>query len=116
MASEGRDRGGELSRRTFLGTLAGGLGQIAAGGLPTLAMAETAPPQRGGTLRFATRSDATGLDPHRNNFYPVSMSLAALCQGLLDLNHHSEPVPGIATEIGRASGRERAAAPAAPAP
>ena len=54
-------------------------------------------PQRGGTLRFATRSDATGLDPHRNTIYPVSMPLAAMSQGLLSLLR-SEPVPGIASE------------------
>jgi peptide/nickel transport system substrate-binding protein len=39
-----------------------------------------------------------GLDPHRNLIYLVSEPLAATCQGLLDLNLHCEPVPGIATE------------------
>jgi peptide/nickel transport system substrate-binding protein len=54
--------------------------------------------KRGGTLRFATRGDTAGLDPHRNVVYPVSAPLAAICQGLLDLNAHSEPTPGIASE------------------
>jgi ABC-type transport system substrate-binding protein len=55
-------------------------------------------PTRGGTLRFATRGDATGLDPHRNLIYLVSQPLAATTQGLLDLNLQSQPVPGIALE------------------
>jgi peptide/nickel transport system substrate-binding protein len=55
-------------------------------------------PRRGGTLRFATRGDATGLDSHRNVFYPVSHPLAAITQGLLDLDLQSEPVPGIASD------------------
>src|SRR5262249_54445628 len=55
-------------------------------------------PQRGGTLRFATRADAAGLDPHRNIIYLVSHPLAATTQGLLDLDLKSEPVAGIATE------------------
>jgi peptide/nickel transport system substrate-binding protein len=92
------DRTSELSRRTFLGTTGGIVAGAAAFGLVGQANAGTQHPKRGGTLRFATRSDATGLDPHRNNFYPVSMPLAAMCQGLLDLNHKSEPVPGIASE------------------
>jgi peptide/nickel transport system substrate-binding protein len=53
---------------------------------------------RGGTLRFATRGDAAGLDPHRNTMVPVSYPLAGICQGLLDLNARSEPTPGIASE------------------
>jgi peptide/nickel transport system substrate-binding protein len=61
-------------------------------------MAAPRHPNRGGTLRFATRGDASGLDPHRNTFYLVSNPLAATSQGLLDLNLRAEPVPGIATE------------------
>ena len=53
-------------------------------------------PKRGGTLRFATRSDVSGLDLHRNTIYLVSMPLAAMNQGLLDLDQKSEPVPGVA--------------------
>jgi peptide/nickel transport system substrate-binding protein len=53
---------------------------------------------RGGVLRFATRSEAAGLDPHRNIVYLVSQPLAATTQGLLDLNLRSELVPGIASE------------------
>ena len=55
-------------------------------------------PKRGGTLRFSTRLDVTGLDTHRNVVYPVSMLLAATTQGLLDLNLKSEPAPGVASE------------------
>src|SRR5207245_10846924 len=51
-----------------------------------------------GTLRFATREDAAGLDPHRNTMYLVSIPLAATTMGLMDINVQSEPVPGIAAE------------------
>jgi peptide/nickel transport system substrate-binding protein len=44
------------------------------------------------------RSDTTGLDLHRNTQYPVSIPLAAITQGLLDLNLQAEPVPGVASE------------------
>ena len=53
---------------------------------------------RGGVLRFATRSDSLGLDPHRHLVYPVSVPLAATMQGLVDVNLRSEPVPGVAAE------------------
>ena len=85
------------SRRTFLTTTGSALGGAALG-LVGHATTETQPPQRGGILRFATRSDALGLDPHRHLFYPVSVPLAATLQGLLDLNLRSEPVPGVAAE------------------
>ena len=74
------------SRRAFLGAVGGALTGMTACSLPGSAHAASRHPQRGGTLRFATRSDATGLDPHRNTIYPVSMPLAAMSQGLLDLN------------------------------
>ena len=88
----------DLSRRAFLHTTGGTLASVAAFGLVRQAEAGTRHPQRGGTLRFATRGDTTGLDSHRNLFYPVSTPLAATCQGLLDLNVKSEPVPGVASE------------------
>lgn len=87
-----------LSRRGFLATTGGALAGAAAFGLVGQAEAGKRHPQRGGTLRFATRGDAAGLDPHRNTMYLVSTPLAATTQGLLDLNLKSEPVPGIAVE------------------
>src|SRR5215467_13957703 len=87
-----------LSRRAFLATTSGALAGAAACGLMGQAEANKRRPQRGGTLRFATRSDAAGLDPHRNIMQLVSHPLAATTQGLLDLNLQSEPVPGIAVE------------------
>ncbi|PON11589.1 hypothetical protein C2W62_44015 [Candidatus Entotheonella serta] len=54
--------------------------------------------KRGGVLRFATRGDAKGLDPHRNIIYLVSQPLATTTQGLLDLDLKCQPAPGIATE------------------
>jgi len=87
-----------LSRRAFLATTSGALAGAAACGLVGQAEASKRQPQRGGTLRFATRGDAPGLDPHRNIMYLVSSPLAATTQGLLDLDLKSEPVPGIATE------------------
>jgi peptide/nickel transport system substrate-binding protein len=85
-----------LSRRAFLATTSGALASAAACGLVGQAEAVKRHPQRGGTLRFATRGDAAGLDPHRNTIYLVSTPLAATTQGLLDLDLQSEPVPGIA--------------------
>src|SRR5919198_39875 len=85
-----------LSRRAFLATTSGALAGAAAYGLAGQAEASKRRPQRGGTLRFATRSVAAGLDPHRNIMQLVSHPLAATTQGLLDLDLHSEPVPGIA--------------------
>lgn len=88
--------GGGLSRRHFLTTT--GATMIGATAFGLTGEARMPSPKRGGTLRVATRGDATGLDPHRNLFYPVSTPLAAVSQGLLDLNLKSEPVPGIAQE------------------
>ncbi|MBT4486326.1 MAG: ABC transporter substrate-binding protein [Rhodospirillaceae bacterium] len=83
------------SRRGFLKTGAAALTTAAAAGMPATT---TAAPKRGGMLRFATRSDARGADPHRNLIYNVSQPLAATSQGLLDLAYNMEPAPGIATE------------------
>ncbi|GIX47994.1 MAG: ABC transporter substrate-binding protein [Candidatus Tectimicrobiota bacterium] len=87
-----------LSRRQFLATTGSTLAGAAAFGLVRPAHASKRHPTRGGSLRFAMRSDSTGLDPHRNIIYLVSHPLAATTQGLLDLNLKSEPVPGIAYE------------------
>lgn len=82
------------SRREFLGAAAAG---AVAAGMPT-SKAEAAKrnPKRGGTVRFATRSDSRGLDPHRNVYYNVSHPLAGTSMGLMDLNAKMEPVPGLA--------------------
>ncbi len=81
------------SRRAFLKSGAAAITAATASGLPKAAAAK-----RGGILRFATRSDARGADPHRNLIYYVSQPLAATTQGLLDLAPNMEPAPGIATE------------------
>lgn len=86
-----------LSRRTLLAAT-GGMFCGAALGFAGTAQAGNRHPQRGGVLRFATRSDALGLDPHRNLYYPVSVPLAATMQGLVDLDRRSKPVPGVAAE------------------
>ena len=93
-ATQGRDL--ELSRRAFLTATSGVLAGAAAFGLAGQAEADQRHPKRGGTLRFATRADVSGLDLHRNAIYLVSMPLAAINQGLLDLDQKSEPVPGVA--------------------
>src|SRR4029077_9992733 len=64
-----------LSRRAFLVTTGGTLTGAVACGLVSQAPAGANQPQRGGTLRFATRGDAAGLDPHRNTIYLVSTLL-----------------------------------------
>jgi peptide/nickel transport system substrate-binding protein len=98
MAGETTGTGRELSRRALLASAGGALAGAAVHGLVGAAGAGPQRPQRGGTLRFATRGDAAGLDPHRNPYYLVSTPLAATSQGLLDLNLRAEPVPGIAAE------------------
>ena len=85
-----------LSRRQVLATAGGLLAGAAAYRLAGPAAAEPRQPGKGGTLRFATRAEPTGLDPHRHVIYPVSMPLAATAQGLLDLNRQCDPVPGVA--------------------
>ena len=85
-----------LSRRAFLAATGGLLVGAAALGVTGQANAGQRHPSRDGTLRFATRSDVSGLDLHRNTIYLVSTPLAAINQGLLDLDAKSEPVPGVA--------------------
>src|ERR687892_65775 len=87
-----------LSRRELLTATGGTLAGTTALGLVGKAQAGEPKPGRGGTLRVATRSDAIGLDPHRNVMYYVSYPIAWTTMGLLDLNTKLEPVPGIATE------------------
>ena len=86
----------DLSRRAFLTATGGTLAGAVACGLVSQVAAGTSQSQRGGTLRFATRGDAAGLDPHRNTIYLVSTLLAATTQGLIDLDGQSQPVPGVA--------------------
>jgi len=95
-ATQGREA--VFSRRVFLAATGGAVAGAAAFGLAGQADAGQRHPKRGGILRFATRSDVSGLDLHRNTIYLVSMPLAAITQGLLDLDDKSEPVPGVATE------------------
>ena len=92
------NRDSHVSRREFLSITGGALAGATAYGFVGQVEASKRHPQRGGTLRFAMRSDTTGLDPHRNIMYLVSYPIAATTQGLLDLDLKSEPVPGIATE------------------
>jgi peptide/nickel transport system substrate-binding protein len=87
-----------LSRRELLAATGSTLAGAAALGLVGETKAGEAKPGRGGTVRIATRSDALGLDPHRNVMYYVSFPIAYTTMGLLDLNPKLEPVPGVATE------------------
>ena len=81
-----------LSRRALLASAAAG---ATAASLPARAEAT---PKRGGTLRFGTRVDGSGLDSHRNLVYNVSDPLAATTQGLLDLTEKMEITAGVAQE------------------
>ncbi|MCZ6874276.1 MAG: ABC transporter substrate-binding protein, partial [bacterium] len=98
MSMDQKGKQTELSRREFL-TAAGGVAAgAAATGLAGKAQAGEPKPGRGGTLRIATRSDTVGLEPHRNNYYYVSVPISWIGMGLLDLNTKLQPVQGIATE------------------
>src|SRR5919106_5882771 len=90
------ERAFDLSRRDFLITTGGGLAGMAAFGLIEPARAGQRRPGRGGTLDFATRLDAGGLDSHRHNQYHTSHPIAAIYTGLTDINQKGEIVPGIA--------------------
>src|ERR671918_1373249 len=90
------ERAFDLSRRDFLITTGGGLAGMAAFGLIEPARAGKRRPGRGGTLEFATRLDAGGLDSHRHNQYHTSHPIAAIYTGLTDINQKGEIVPGIA--------------------
>ncbi len=98
------NKGTELSRRDFLATTGGVVAGAAAAGMVGTAEAAShkaggePKPGKGGTVRFATRSDAQALDPHRNVMYYVSFPIALTTQGLLDLNQKLEPSTGIAEE------------------
>ncbi|ETW97800.1 MAG: hypothetical protein ETSY1_21255 [Candidatus Entotheonella factor] len=69
MTQERTGRESELSRREFLAATGGVAAGVAAMGMAGQAEAGEPKPGRGGTLRIATRSDAIGLEPHRNNYY-----------------------------------------------
>jgi peptide/nickel transport system substrate-binding protein len=98
MTSERTGTASDLSRREFLTATGGAVAGAAALGLAGQAQAGEPKPGRGGTIRIATRSDATGLDPHRHVMYYVSFPIAWTTMGLLDLNTKLEPAPGVATE------------------
>lgn len=85
-----------VSRRTFLATGSATLAGAALGGFVPQSEAAKRDPSKGGTLKFGTRLDATGLDSHRNNQYHTSHSIAAIYSGLTDINYKGEIVPGIA--------------------
>lgn len=88
-----KDGGFTQTRRDFLGTT----GTLAAAtALGVSSTPASAAKKKGGTLRFATRVDGRGLDPHRNIIYYVSNPLAATTYGLVDLNQKMELVPGLA--------------------
>jgi peptide/nickel transport system substrate-binding protein len=98
MSHETRGKESELSRREFLAASGGAVAGAAAMGLAGQAQAGEPKPNKGGTLRVSTRGDATGLEPHKNNYYYVSHPIAWIGMGLLDLTPKLEPAPGIATE------------------
>ncbi len=80
-----------LNRREFMATTA------AAGAVATAASSPAkAAPKRGGTLRYSTRSDGRGLDPHRNFVYYVSNPMALTTMGLVDLSKDMSLQPGVA--------------------
>ncbi|MEQ9125437.1 MAG: ABC transporter substrate-binding protein, partial [Alphaproteobacteria bacterium] len=86
-----------LNRRAFLATTAAATAVGAmAGGMPRPARANT--PKRGGVLRYASRVDGRGLDPHRNFVYYVSNPMALTTMGLVDLDKNMGMAPGVASE------------------
>jgi len=96
MSKDEKKHQNKQTRREFLATTTAVAGAAAMGMDPGIANAAKRHPKRGGTLRFATRSDSKGLDPHRNFVYYVSHPMAGTSMGLLDINGKMEAVPGVA--------------------
>ena len=86
------------SRRQFMATTGAVAGAAALGVSSDAKAARKRHPKRGGTLRFASRSDARGLDQHRNYYYYVSSPLAATSMGMFDLDLKMNAKPGVAVE------------------
>ena len=86
----------DVSRRTFLTTVSTVLAGSALGGLVPLSEAAQRHPQRHGVLKFGTRTDAAGLDSHRNNQLHTSTPTAAMYTGLTDYDQQGNIIPGIA--------------------
>ena len=92
--SDGRDdrkNRNQMNRREFLAATAV-TGAMAAG-LPGRAYAA---PKRGGTLRYATRVDGRGLNPHYSFVYYVSNPMVGTTQGLCDLGQDMSIQPAVA--------------------
>lgn len=96
MSEDTKHRPGGQTRREFLATTTAIAGAAALGLSPQQAQAAKRHKQRGGTVRFGTRSDAVGLDPHRNFIYYVSQPMAGTTNGLLDIDENMAVVPGVA--------------------
>ena len=105
MARESQDHA--LSRRAFLASASGAMTGIAAYGMVGAVEAQQRQLKRGGVLRFATRGDTQGLDPHRNLIYLVSDPLAATTQGLLCLFARGDVDRRADAGVGRRQGRDR---------
>ena len=86
----------DVSRRTFLTTVSTVLAGSALGGLVPLSEAAQRHSQRHGVLKFGTRTDAAGLDSHRNNQLHTSTPTAAMYTGLTDYDQQGNIIPGIA--------------------
>src|SRR5262249_19805801 len=85
-----------LSRRMFLTTTSIALAGTTLGGLAPWIEAAQRHSKRGGTLLFGTRTDAAGLDSHRNNQLHTSTPTAAMYTGLTDYDQKGRIIPGIA--------------------
>ncbi len=86
----------EMNRRTFLATGSAAMAGAALGSIASKSEAATRDLSKSGSLKFATRLDATGLDSHRHNQYHTSMPIAAIYTGLTDIDYEGNIVPGIA--------------------
>jgi peptide/nickel transport system substrate-binding protein len=86
----------DLSRREFLVTTGGALAGMAAFGLVDRAAAGKRHPQRGGTLLYGSRWDVPGLDAHRHNQNHIVNAIAAMYDGLTDIDQRGNIVPSLA--------------------
>jgi hypothetical protein len=80
----------------FLTTASAMLAGTTLGGPAPWTEAAQRHPKRGGTLLFGTRTDAAGLDSHRNNQPHTSTPMAAMYTGLTDYDQKGNIILGIA--------------------
>jgi len=97
MTDQRPEAGKGLNRREFMATTTAAAGAAAVAGSAS-SSAQAMTPKRGGILKYSSRVDGRGLDPHRSFVYYVSNPMALTTMGLVDLDKNMAMAPGVALE------------------